>query len=99
MRRSAKVDSNQPEIVKALRSIGAFVLVTSQLKNAFDVLVGYRGKLFIIEIKDGSRPLSQRKLTDGELKCKEGFESVGIPYHVVNSIDEAIELITTTNEK
>ena len=99
MRRAAKTDSNQLEIVKALRNIGAFVLVTSQLKNAFDVLVGYRGKLFIIEIKDGNKPPSQRKLTEGELKCKEGFESVGIPYHVVNSIDEAIELITSTKEK
>lgn len=99
MRRSAKVDSNQPEIVKALRNIGAFVLVTSQLKNAFDVLVGYHGKLYIIEIKDGNKPPSQRKLTEGELKCKQGFESVSVPYHVVNSVDEAIELITSTKEK
>lgn len=99
MRRAAKTDSNQLEIVKALRNIGAFVLVTSQLKNAFDVLVGYRGKLFIIEIKDGNKPPSQRKLTEGELKCKQGFESVSVPYHVVNSVDEAIELITSTKEK
>lgn len=97
MRRAAKTDNNQSEIVKALRQCGAFVLITSQLKNAFDILVGYRGKLFIIEIKDGNKPPSQRKLTEGELICKQGFESVGINYHVITSVDEAIELITSSN--
>jgi len=63
--RAAKVDSNQPEIVKALRKIGASVLITSQLKNAFDILVGYRDQLFIIEIKDGTLPPSKRKLSPG----------------------------------
>jgi len=32
-----KVDSNQSEIVKALRNAGAWVTITSQLKNAFDI--------------------------------------------------------------
>lgn len=96
MRRAAKVDSNQPDIVKTLRRLGAVVLITSQLKNAFDILVGFRGKLYIVEIKDGSLPPSKRKLTPGELKCKEKFESVGIKYHVINSVNEAIEMITKT---
>lgn len=93
MYRAAKVDSNQSEIVKALRKLGAAVLITSQLKNAFDILVGYRGQLFIVEIKDGAKPPSQTKLTEGELKCKTLFESVGIKYHVIKSVDEAINLI------
>ena len=73
--------------------MGATVLITSQLKNAFDILVGYRKKLFIVEIKDGLLPPSARKLTEGELKCKEKFESVGVKYHVIKSIDEAIDMI------
>jgi hypothetical protein len=94
MFRNARVDANQSEIVKALRKIGATVLILSQLKNAFDLLVGYRSKLFIVEIKDGSKPPSQRKLTEGEMKCKSDFERVGITYNVVNNIDEAINLLT-----
>jgi hypothetical protein len=93
MRRAAKVDSNQKEIVAALRKRGAVVLITSQLKNAFDILVGYNGKLFIVEIKDGSVPPSARKLTEGELRCKELFESVGVTYHVVTSIEDALSLL------
>jgi threonine dehydrogenase-like Zn-dependent dehydrogenase len=93
MRRAARVDDNQPEIVEALRRFGAAVLVTSQLKSAMDLLVGYNGNTYIVEVKDGDKPPSQRKLTKGELKCKAMFEAVGVTYHVIKSVDEAIELI------
>jgi threonine dehydrogenase-like Zn-dependent dehydrogenase len=93
MRRAARVDSNQPEIVEALRRFGAAVLVTSQLKGAMDLLVGYNGNTYIVEVKDGDKPPSQIKLTKGELKCKAMFEAVGVTYHVIKSVDEAIELI------
>jgi len=91
--KASKVDSNQKEIVTALRRVGAVVLITSMLKNAFDILVGYKGKLYIVEIKDGKKPSSQRKLTEGELKCKNMFESVGVKYNVITTIDEAFKMI------
>lgn len=46
-----------------------------------------------MEIKDGTKPPSARRLTEGELKCKESFESVGVTYHVIDSVDEAIRTI------
>lgn len=93
MRTVAKVDKNQPEIVKALRKLGAAILPTHQLKNAFDILVGFRGKLFMVEIKDGTLPPSKKRLTPGEQKCKQDFESVGVKYHIIYSIDDAIKMI------
>lgn len=94
MIRNAKVDANQNEIVKALRKIGATVIITSQLKNAFDILVCYRGKIYIVEIKDGDKPPSARKLSEGEMKCKEAVEAVGCNYNVVTNINEALNLLT-----
>ena len=93
MIRAAKVDRNQREIVTALRKMGAVVLITSQLKNAFDILVGYRGKLYMIEIKDGELPPSRHRLSEGEQKCCDSFAGVGVGYHVIKSIDEALELL------
>lgn len=93
MRTNAKVDANQKEIVNVLRKMGAVVIITSQLKNAFDILVGYRGVLYAMEIKDGSLPPSRQKLTEGEEKCKKAFEKAGCDYHVVNSVDQAINII------
>jgi len=91
--RGNRIDANQNEIVRELRKVGATVLITSNLKNAFDILVGFRGELYIVEIKDGSKPPSQRKLTPGETKCKQDFQNVGVKYHIINSVQEAIEML------
>ncbi len=94
MRTVSKKDSNHAEIVKTLRAIGAHVQDVSQLKNCFDILVGYRGRLFIMEVKDGKKPPSARQLTPGEMKCKQDFERVGVTYHIVLSVEQAIEIVT-----
>lgn len=93
MRRAAKVDSNQSEIVAALRKLGAAVIITSQLKNAFDLLVLFQSRIYIVEVKDGSLPPSARKLTDGEMKCKRLVESVGVKYHIITSVDDAVKMV------
>ena len=93
MRYASKIDANQNSIVKALRKAGATVLITSQLKNAFDILIGYQSSIYIVEIKDGNKPPSQRKLSEGEQKCKADFERVGCKYNVITSIEEALKLI------
>lgn len=49
MRRAAKADGNQREIVNALKAIGARVYY---IKEPVDLLVGYRGKNCLLEVKD-----------------------------------------------
>jgi hypothetical protein len=67
MRTAARKDDNQDEIVFALRGIGATVAITHQLGGGFvDIVVGFRGKNYLIEIKDGNKPPSRRKLTKDE---------------------------------
>ena len=46
--RAKKRDANEPEIVKALRDIGCEVEL---LDDPLDLLVGYRGENFLIEVK------------------------------------------------
>jgi len=88
-RRAAKVDANQPEIVKAFRDLGWYVLIISQLKNCCDIIVSKKGRTIAIEIKDGSKPPSAQKLSDGELKFKS--EWLG-EYALVNCIGDVIKL-------
>lgn len=53
MRRAAKVDKNQTEIVAALRAAGASVVPLHAVGNGCpDLLVGYGGKNLLIEVKD-----------------------------------------------
>ena len=68
MRRAAKVDDNQKDIVKALRAIGATVRIVTQGEGIPDLLVGFRGHTVLMEVKDGNKPPSARKLTEAEQK-------------------------------
>lgn len=52
MRTRAKVDGNHADIVKALRLVGATVQSLASIgKGCPDLLVGYRGRLFLLEVK------------------------------------------------
>lgn len=98
MRRIARTDSNQQEVVTALRNSGAVVLLTHQLKNCFDCLVCYNGSIFMVEIKDGSKPKSARKLTQGELEFKSKVESVGCTYWVIESVEDALLMLDSSTK-
>lgn len=93
MKRNAKVDANQAQIVAALRRVGCYVLHLHQLKNAFDLLVCWRGQTWCVEVKDGNKPPSRRKLTEGEQGCKDELERVGVGYHIIESVDQALRLV------
>ena len=68
MRRAA-VDANQSEIVAALRKAGCSVTPTHQAGKGFpDLAVGHRGKTYLIEVKDGEKAPSRRKLTDDQVR-------------------------------
>ena len=87
--RNAKVDKNQPEIVEALRRSGAIVKHVHTIKKLFDILVYYNGQTFNVEIKTDKK----KKLTKGEQECKEDLESVGVKYHIIYSIEDALKMI------
>jgi hypothetical protein len=94
---AAKVDANQPLIVAAMRSKGAYVHVCSQLKNAWDVIVFFMGRIFIMEIKNPeyitkSKPL-EASLTEGERKTREYIERTGNIYHIVTTPEQALQII------
>jgi hypothetical protein len=64
MRRAARVDANQDEIVSALRSVGAAVQSLAAVgRGVPDLLVGYRGELYLLEVKMPGETLTPRELT------------------------------------
>lgn len=52
MRYAARVDANQDQVVSALRAAGAYVWI---IGLPVDLLVGYKGHTFLMEVKDGSK--------------------------------------------
>lgn len=64
MRRAARVDSNHAAIVGALRACGAQVLSLAPIgRGCPDLLVFHRGRLMLVEVKNGAKPPSARGLT------------------------------------
>ena len=52
MRYAKRVDANQDQIVSALRAAGAYVCI---IGLPVDLLVGFKGHTFLVEVKDGSK--------------------------------------------
>lgn len=94
MRRAARTDANHADIAKAMRGMGAYVVDCSQVGNGFpDLMVGWRGRWELVEIKDGSKVPSARKLTAYQMVFHADAERVGCKVHVVTNVDEALAVL------
>jgi hypothetical protein len=91
MRRAAKVDRNQSEIVDALRQIGCTVQPLHAVgAGCPDLMVGYQGKTYALEVKDGLAPPSERKLTAAQVVWHRDWRG---HVSVVTSVKDALEAI------
>jgi len=94
MRRAAHIDSNQPEIVEALLAARASVEVRlARIGDGVpDLLVGIRGVTTVMEVKDGKKPPSRRKLTDDEKDWHDAWRGSKF---VVYSVDDALKALAS----
>ena len=91
MRRAAKVDANQSQIVQALRKAGATVQPLHMVgQGCPDLLCAFRQVNFLIEVKDGAKPPSARKLTPDEERWIGAWRG---PVYIVTSPMEAVGLL------
>lgn len=91
-KRGGNPDANQGRIVAALRKIGCTVAITSHVGNGFpDLLVGYQGRTVLLEVKDGDKYPSERKLTEAEAHFLATW--TGGPAVVVENEQEALAAV------
>jgi len=91
VRKASAVDANQQSIVAALRGAGCSVCLLHAVgMGCPDLLVAYHGRLVLMEVKDGSKPPSARKLTKAQEKFHAEWNG---PIYIVTSIDEAFDAI------
>lgn len=89
MRRAAKVDGNHSAIIDTLRAAGLSVHDASAVGQGFpDLVCGYGGRTFLVEVKDGAKFPSQRKLT----KHQEAFRAAWKGHYMVLETVEAAKL-------
>lgn len=86
MRKRARVDQNQREIIEALRATGCSVLSLAPLGNgAPDILASRGPRLRLMEIKDGKGALTE----DQEDFHRDWNGAIAI----VRSVDEALAVM------
>jgi hypothetical protein len=86
MRRAARIDLNQPEIVRALRSAGAVVTSMAPLGGGVsDLLVSFRQRWLVMECKADDGELTEdQKIWIGAQRA---------PVYIVHSPSEAVRLL------
>lgn len=93
MRKYGRIDRNQNDIVDALRRVGAAVTVLSSVGNGCpDILVGFRGQWYMMEIKVPGEHLTE----DEEAWWVDAKRLAEIPPCIVYSVEGALRKIGAT---
>lgn len=93
--RRRRVDENQAGIVSALQAIGACVIdLSASGGGVMDLIVCYRRRTHMVEIKNPAKPKAGQCLTPAQIKLHRAIGDAGCEVHVIRTIDEAIALVT-----
>jgi hypothetical protein len=90
--RAAKVDANQKAIVEVFRAAGASWQSLAMVGGGCpDGILGWRGITTLVEIKDGSKKPSERRLNAQQVAWHGAWR--GGPVVVVESVDDALAIL------
>jgi Holliday junction resolvase len=91
VRRAAKRDASEPEIVSALIQCGFSVY---RLNQPVDLLVGHRGRNFLVECKSGTKGYGKR-LNDNQRDFNDGWR--GAKVVTLHSAQDAIDFAVSVS--
>ena len=91
MRRAARIDDNHTEIVDAFRALGCSVLSLAPMgKGVPDLLIGVACRTYLVEVKDGSKVPSARKLTPDEHRFQKSWLG---QWTMVESVSDVVAFV------
>ncbi len=89
MRYAKRVDQNQDQVISALRAAGAYVWI---IGLPVDLLVGYKGHTFLVEVKNGSK----KRLTKLQADFFENWH--GSTLVRIDSPESALRMLRVIND-
>ncbi len=96
-RRAHKVDDNHGTIRDAFRALHYSVRSTAALGDGFpDLICAKAGETSLVEVKDGSKPPSNRCLTPDETDFHAKWPG---EIYVIESVDQVMALHVTRTER
>ena len=88
MRRAARRDENEKEIVEALRAVGATVYYMGE---PADLLVGFRGQTLSYEVKSPKTSYGKKGFNENQKHFAEHWK--GGPFCLVDSVEAALRML------
>jgi hypothetical protein len=97
VRRAARKDSNEPDLRKAwVRIGGSWLKITPVDGGEPDALLGFRGRMALVELKDGDKPPSARRLRSNQVEWHRTWR--GEPVRVVLDVKGLEQLAKEMSE-
>ena len=88
----SRVDKNQADIVACFRKLGWYVKHVHDVKAMCDIMILKHGRVVAVEIKDGRKPPSKRKLSPGEEQFRDAWVINGGEWWLVETLDDVLKL-------
>tara|TARA_R110000824_G_scaffold32908_1_gene106078 strand:- start:9599 stop:9889 length:291 start_codon:yes stop_codon:yes gene_type:complete len=93
---AAKTDANAKSIDRVLVELGASIAKTDGVGGGFpDRVIGFNGKNFLIEYKDGAKSPSRQRLNDLQKRWHEKWQG---QVATVRNPKEALEVVLGINK-
>lgn len=90
--RAMRKDANHADVGDGLRALGWSVLDLAQYGVSVDYAVSKPGFAALLEVKDGKKPPSARKLTESEQKLRDRWQGPWVT--AISLEDAACQLLT-----
>lgn len=92
MKMIKKTDANHKEIIDGCRKIPSISVFSTHMvgKGFPDIVIGYKGINYLVEIKDGKKSKSQKKLTNDEIKFHASWCG---QVNIVENIDDVLRML------
>lgn len=87
-----RTDANHKEIIVGLRKYPVLSVFSTHMvgKGFPDIVIGYKGINYLVEIKDGAKSKSRKKLTEDEIKFHSSWNGQII---IAENIDDVLRLL------
>jgi hypothetical protein len=86
-------DANHGEVQAIFEDLGAGVLDCSKFGTPFDLLIVWRGRWYVVEVKNGELSPSRRQLTDDEKEFHAIAALHGCKVDIINNETDAFALL------
>ena len=88
-------DANESRLVELWNDAGG-LWYPQDRKTGFDGVAVFRGRILLVEVKDGSKPPSAQELTANEKRQRQRIEGQNVEYTIWRCTEDVVDALQAT---